>query len=131
MGKEEQAREKAKKDNTHAAIKEAFATENGKEGDDQIHLEPLIEAAHGWKVGEGPRRVLSPMFLSEIAVDELEKYLFLHTALENNLAEYQKLRARLKILAIAVKDINPHYMRDLARVTPSSTRQPKRASKLR
>ena len=134
---EERDRKEAKKSKVKPpAIKKAAEGEDGEEGEEEGEtenkLEPLTSAAQGWKAGEAQRRVLLPMFLNMVTLEDLQKYLFLQVALEENLTEYQKLRARLKDIYGQVHHMNESYFKELRKKTPQGINHqpPKRRSKV-
>ncbi|OQV14040.1 putative Cation channel sperm-associated protein 4 [Hypsibius exemplaris] len=132
LGLEERARKASKKNAASLrAIKPSADEEKEKEedGEHRNTLEPLVEAARNWKTGDVQRRVLLPMFLNMVTVDDLQQFLFLQVALEDNLQGYQKLRARLKHVLGRVRALNKNYFRDL-RQPASQTQTPKRRSKV-
>lgn len=131
LGKEERARVDAKKSNLRIIDQSSDDAEEGEEEDDRSHVQPMSDAVRGWKVGEESRRVLSPMFFQRSSTEELGKYIFLQSALEDNLTEYRKLRTRLKEIVFAVKDINSTYFRELRKNAPANASVHRRRSKAR
>ena len=114
---------------TRTAEADADAEGEEEEGERRNKLEPLVDAARNWKAGDVQRRVLLPMFLNLVTVEDLQQFLFLQVALEDNLHEYHKLRARLKHILERVRALNKTYFRDL-RQPASSSQAPKRRSKI-
>ncbi|GAV09197.1 hypothetical protein RvY_18774 [Ramazzottius varieornatus] len=136
---EERDRKEAKKNKTKPAVKNsAEGDEDGEEGESEEEgeaenkLEPLIAAARGWKGGDSQRRVLLPMFLNLVTLEDLQKYLFLQVALEENLTVYRQLRARLKDIYGEVHLMNESYFKELRKKPPQqmNAQPPKRRSKV-
>lgn len=122
---EERDRKEAKKNKTKPAAKKSAEGgeddgegEGEEEGEAENKLEPLIAAARGWKAGDSQRRVLLPMFLNLVTLEDLQKYLFLQVALEENLTEYRQLRARLKDIYGEVHQMNESYFKELRKKSP-------------
>ncbi|XP_055327342.1 cation channel sperm-associated protein 4-like [Paramacrobiotus metropolitanus] len=100
------------------------------EADAKSSLVPMVEAARHWKAGDTQRRVLSPMFLNMVNVEEYRKFLLLQAALEINLTEYEQLRAQFKQVHDAVAGLNENYFRALRKDTLSRFSAPRKRSKL-
>lgn len=123
---EERARQASKRSSARPVVKAAGEEEAGEA---RNSVEPLVEAARSWKTGDVQRRVLLPMFLNLVTFQDLQQFLFLQVALEDNLHEYRKLRTRLKNVLGKVRGLNKNYFRDL-RQPASASQAPKRRSKI-